>query len=261
MNQLTDQSSLDPTSRGTCASGPAIVRPKGPAECEIAGTAARVLELSRMITDAESGEEDAGRTGLALACDLVPGARWASLTRRNGEPVTTAASHPHARALDVLQYRAGEGPCLTALDTTSVIVSDFATETRWPAFISSAAADSPARAALAYPLESAGHPATTLNLYSDVSGAFDGLVLHTAALTAAGLALALTAIDQHRRAAHLEIGLASSRLIGAAVGILMHRYRWTYDQAFDALRTTSQHSHRKLRDLADHVLLTGDLAT
>ena len=30
-------------------------------------------------------------------------------------------------------------------------------------------------------------------------------------------------------------------------------------QAFDALRTTSQHSHRKLRDVAEEVLFTGEL--
>ena len=58
---------------------------------------------------------------------------------------------------------------------------------------------------------------------------------------------------------HLEIGLATSRSIGAAVGVLMSRHHWTYDQAFDALRTASQHGHRRLRDIAADVVLIGDL--
>ncbi|HEU5271136.1 MAG TPA: ANTAR domain-containing protein, partial [Jatrophihabitans sp.] len=68
-----------------------------------------------------------------------------------------------------------------------------------------------------------------------------------------------TAVEQRYRADHLERALASSRQIGAAMGILMARLRFTEEQAFDALRTASQHSHRKLRDVAEEVLLTGEL--
>ena len=59
--------------------------------------------------------------------------------------------------------------------------------------------------------------------------------------------------------AHLEAALVSSRRIGAAIGILMAGRRVTYDQAFELLRVASQHGHRKLRDVAEDVIFTGDV--
>ena len=61
------------------------------------------------------------------------------------------------------------------------------------------------------------------------------------------------------KAANLEVALDSSRQIGAAMGILMGRKLMTQEQAFLALRAASQHLHRKLRDIADDVLRTGEL--
>src|SRR3954447_13173844 len=58
---------------------------------------------------------------------------------------------------------------------------------------------------------------------------------------------------------NLETALVTCRRIGAAMGILMERQRFTEDQAFDALRAVSQTTHRKLRDVADHLLLKGAL--
>jgi hypothetical protein len=235
--------------------------PHAPAP-HLTGTAAQLMELSQLVAGAGAGtpsREDLTATALALVVDTVPGARWASLTHRGKALRTTAANDPYAEKLDRVQYRTGTGPCLTALDTGTVVVSDFTTETRWPDF--TAQVTGAAQGALSYPLAPGGRPATSLNLYTDVRGAFDGLTLHTAAVAAAGLAFALTAIDQRHRADQLESGLATSRRIGAAVGILMHRHRWTYEQAFTSLTRTSQHTNRKLRDVAEDVVLTGDLPT
>ena len=70
---------------------------------------------------------------------------------------------------------------------------------------------------------------------------------------------ALSQADQ--TASNLRAALASNRQIGAAIGILMARLKITEDEAFDALRSASQHLHRKLRDVADEVVTTGDLPT
>ena len=68
------------------------------------------------------------------------------------------------------------------------------------------------------------------------------------------------ALDQaENKAANLERALASNRQIGAAMGILMARLHLTDAQAFDLLRKTSQNRHRKLRDIADEVMMTGEL--
>jgi signal transduction histidine kinase/DNA-binding response OmpR family regulator len=61
------------------------------------------------------------------------------------------------------------------------------------------------------------------------------------------------------RATNLQIALASNRQIGAAMGIMMAQSRITEDEAFDLLRKASQNQHRKLRDVADEVMLTGRL--
>jgi AmiR/NasT family two-component response regulator len=60
--------------------------------------------------------------------------------------------------------------------------------------------------------------------------------------------------------ASLEAALGSNREIGAAIGILMSQRRVDSQTAFDMLRTASQHTHRKLRDIAAEVVYTGALA-
>ena len=51
-------------------------------------------------------------------------------------------------------------------------------------------------------------------------------------------------------AAQMEDALKSSRTIGAAVGMIMASRDLAEDEAFAVLRTASQKSNRKLRDLA-----------
>ncbi len=58
---------------------------------------------------------------------------------------------------------------------------------------------------------------------------------------------------------NLELALTSARRIGAAIGILMARHVITDEQAFDLLRVLSQTTHRKLRDVAEDVIVTGEL--
>jgi hypothetical protein len=64
----------------------------------------------------------------------------------------------------------------------------------------------------------------------------------------------------HSQVANLEIALSSNRDIGTAIGILMNAHLITQDEAFGMLRVASQHSHRKLREVANDVIFTGALA-
>jgi AmiR/NasT family two-component response regulator len=61
----------------------------------------------------------------------------------------------------------------------------------------------------------------------------------------------------HNKIAHLEIALKSSRRIGMALGILMAERKIREEQAFDLLRDASQHENRKLRDIAEDVIVSG----
>lgn len=58
---------------------------------------------------------------------------------------------------------------------------------------------------------------------------------------------------------HLRRALTSNRTIAAAAGVLMATRKCTYEQAFELLLATSQRTNRKIIDLADEVLLTGQL--
>jgi signal transduction histidine kinase/DNA-binding response OmpR family regulator len=63
------------------------------------------------------------------------------------------------------------------------------------------------------------------------------------------------------RSANLEKALSSNRQIGTAIGILMALHKTTAETAFTLLRTASQHTHRKLYDIAEEVNSTGALPT
>ena len=62
-----------------------------------------------------------------------------------------------------------------------------------------------------------------------------------------------------RHIEHLRTALVTNRGIAMAVGILMARRGLTEDEAFDVLRDRSQQENRKVRDIADEVVYTGDL--
>jgi AmiR/NasT family two-component response regulator len=58
---------------------------------------------------------------------------------------------------------------------------------------------------------------------------------------------------------NLQAALVNSRVIGAAVGVLMERDGLTYDDAFAMLCQTSQHLNVKVREIADQLLYSGAL--
>jgi AmiR/NasT family two-component response regulator len=59
--------------------------------------------------------------------------------------------------------------------------------------------------------------------------------------------------------ANLHIALDSRDVIGQGKGILMERYKITAVEAFDLLIVASQHTHRKLNDVAARLANTGEL--
>lgn len=65
--------------------------------------------------------------------------------------------------------------------------------------------------------------------------------------------------DAEGRAQQVREGLASSRTIGTAIGVVMASYRLTAEQGFQLLVKASQDHNRKLRDIAAQVAATGKL--
>ena len=62
-----------------------------------------------------------------------------------------------------------------------------------------------------------------------------------------------------KHAADLEEALRSSRRIGAAIGVVMASCKVSEKDAFQILQKASMDGNRKLRTLADEIVLTGDV--
>ena len=101
-----------------------------------------------------------------------------------------------------------------------------------------------------------------LNLYARYPLAFGvidrGRGLLLAAMAGLAYSTALTHEEDERREANLHAALATREIIGQAQGILMEREHLTSVQAFDILRRASQHLNRKLRDVAQNLVDTGE---
>jgi hypothetical protein len=196
-----------------------------------------------------------------LAVGTVPGCDWAAITAwpEGKAPRSLVGSDDIAIAADQSQYDVGDGPCLVAAaDSELVRAPDLTAESRWEPFVKTALRETPVRGVLSFHL--ADQPArTALNLYSGTARAFDEDAVSVAALFAAHARVLLIHATSSEKAANLAVALATSRQIGAAIGILMSAHKITADEAFDRLRVSSQHLHRKLHDIAYEVTETGAL--
>jgi hypothetical protein len=223
-----------------------------------AGLAARLHDLTALLT--APGPVDRTRYEAAvigLLRDHVPGVVSVSVTRGSGRsPVTAVSTDRLADRADRLQYETAEGPCLHAMTAGEPVVLDLAAgvgEQRWPRFRHRLAGEPTVGGVLSLPL--CEGTAASLNVYLGVPGPDHDAV----AAAAAAARLALTAVATRARADQLTEALASSRTIGAAIGVLMARRCCTQDVAFRELREASQNANRKLRDVADDVVATGEL--
>jgi AmiR/NasT family two-component response regulator len=59
---------------------------------------------------------------------------------------------------------------------------------------------------------------------------------------------------------NLQAALETRAVIDQAKGILVERYKLTPDQAFKLLAQASMATNRKLRDIAEQLVQTGELA-
>lgn len=198
-----------------------------------------------------------------LAAGIVRGEPAASVTVLRGDrPSTVAASGPLAREFDEVQYRSGSGPCLHAAWTGSpVLIADTRTDDRW-AELARYAAEHGCRSTLSCPLPAREAVTGSLNLYT-AGAAADEHALRLLARFAASAVVPVSNMYLYssavHRAEHLAVALESRAVIERAKGILMERYRMTPDQAFQALAQVSMDTNRKVRELAEELVRTGDL--
>jgi GAF domain-containing protein len=187
---------------------------------------------------------------------LLPNVTEASVTMlRDGEAVTVASTGPLAVQMDERQYVRGDGPCLSAArDGQLVLLPDAGHDDRWPEYAAAARRERVA-SSLSVPIKLPEPVSGGLNLYSDRQDGFAEHDVELARTLAAYAAVALANIhlyeSQKRVAQHLAKALESRGVIDQAKGIVMAERRCSPDEAFQVLVETSQHTNRKLRDVAE----------
>ena len=224
------------------------------------GLAADFSETARILFAAGSATDTLAQV-VALAVATIEGCDFAGLFLLENDVVTSPVhTDPIVNEIDALQHETGEGPCLDAISQRQIFYADDAADDpRWPRFGPQASAAG-IRSVLALPLTTNGSLGA-LNLYARYPAAF-GVVDRAKGVILASLAgLAVSAAhsheDEERRADHLNAALGTREVIGQAQGILMERERISAAQAFDVLRRASQHLNRKLRDVAQDFVDTG----
>lgn len=130
------------------------------------------------------------------------------------------------------------------------------TEQRWPEF-AKRAVDLGVGSMLSIQLYVTGDNLGALNLYSEAAEAFDDESEHVGLLLASHAAIAMASAQQQEQ---LVQAITTRDLIGQAKGILMERHKITSEQAFTLLIRASQLANTKLRDVAEHLTTTGELA-
>ncbi len=174
--------------------------------------------------------------------------------RRDHRAVTVTSSDERAAQVDEVQYAHDNGPCLTSINTGEIVsVGDLIEDDRWGAYRSAALAHG-VRSSLSLPLRSDGTVIGALNIYASQVHALDQEDQHRAVQFATeasrALTLALRIAERTEMSAQLQEALASRAVIDQALGIVMAQRRCTADEAFDTLRTVSQNSNVKVRDVA-----------
>jgi hypothetical protein len=199
----------------------------------------------------------------ALSVGAVPGVDEASVTvrRPNGRVETVAPTGAMAERTDQLQYETGSGPCIDVVrnEQRRIRADDLAGDERWPA-LQRMAGELAVRSILSIQLSSDDEGAVdALNLYSRTPHAFAGVAELSGELFGAHAAVALRAARRREQVVNLHRALETNRDIGVAMGIIMARRLVTRGEAYELLRRASQHSQRKLADIAAEVAEIGML--
>ena len=220
------------------------------------------LELAQMLADiahdlaAQPTLDDTLDQVVALAVTAVPGADYAGVSwlHKDQSLETPACTDPIVQLCDAAQYEYAEGPCVeSAWEGDAYVVSDLATDSRWPKF-AARAVELGMHSMLACQLAAPQRTVGALNLYARNANAFDAESQTIAELYAAHASIALA---NRRLQSDLRQAYESRGIIGQAIGILVERHRVSPDRAFEMLVRASQNRHVKLRELAAYVVETG----
>lgn len=181
---------------------------------------------------------------------------YASVTvvHTDGAVETVASSDELVNRADALQYDLGEGPCLTAAEHQGLwAVAETGTDPRWPRW-GPQAAELGLHSILSVHLFTDRTMLGALNLYAKQSHQYSEDDIETAQIVAAHASVGLA---RSRSEQNLWRAVDARHVVGQAQGILMERFSLGSEQAFSVLKRHSQDHNIKIRDVAVHLLATG----
>ncbi len=213
---------------------------------------AALLEAAREISQPRDLQTTLN-TIVTTAAHSLPGIDHVGITiaGSNGSMETKASSDTFVTELDELQYELGEGPCVHAITVEAVTTVDWAgQDRRWPRFMPLAVAKG-LRSQMGMRLYTEKDTLGGLNMYSTSSDTIDPDAVHMAELFAAHASLML---GHARREEQLSTAMATRKVIGQAIGILMERHAMDEDGAFAYLTRVSSQTNVKLRRVAQEIV-------
>lgn len=205
-----------------------------------------VVDLLHTLIDACADLLDAAGAGITLAATA-------------GRLEVLASTSEESQLVELMQLRAGQGPCIEAYLTGKVIavadVNDVVDV--WPLFARSALAQG-FLSVHCIPMQLRGETIGSLNLFRDGLG----MLPHEDIAVARGLADIATIGILHQRAIsesdvarqQLQQALDSRVLIEQAKGVLAHTHSLDMNAAFALLRNNARTSGARLQDVARDVV-------
>ena len=198
--------------------------------------------------------------------EAVPAAAMTGITMLvEGRARTAVFTDSEAPEIDTAQYETGIGPCLDAFRHKEVfVIHDTSKEDdRWGPFNEAAAAHG-VRSTLSIPLIANHEGVGALNFYAREPNAFSDQDVHVAGQFGAQAAIVLANAqaywDAHQLSQNLATAMQSRAVIEQAKGILMGIQRCSADEAFEILVRASQRENRKLRDIAQDLVVRAQQA-
>jgi GAF domain-containing protein len=212
-----------------------------------------LVEMTGVVVDTPS-MHDVLEQLIAIAQRSSPGVTAISVTaREDGDYFTAATTSAEAQEVDEHEYVTDAGPCIDAIHTGELQLSDdVLDDDRWPTF-TDAATQHGFRSVAGVPLAAAGRTVGAINLYAaEPAGLRE--VLPLAERMAGPLATVVANALAMRRVTKLgdmlQGELAQLAVVQQAIGILMAHRSWDASTAERALERTAATTGRSMDDVA-----------
>jgi hypothetical protein len=197
-----------------------------------------------------------------IAVQVVPGCDHACITTISAgrSPTLEATTDDVAALIDRTEWEVREGPCVDAILTDRFDCDpDITRNPTWPRLADRVLAQTPVRGMVGYRISAGPQKVGALNLFSDTAGALTQEGAEVGAILASFASVAITAAREKTGAQNLLEGLINNREIGKAVGVLMVTEGITDAEAFEKLRTASNHLNVRLAEVARRVVADSDV--